>query len=133
LTNHLIHPPRGVLFVNVRQAADLPAGDWLTGATSAYAELAVAGQRRRTPVAAAGRRPAWCATFEFFNTQLHDTLVVKVRVCGSGVCACMCILCVDLAHCIALRIIRCWFGLAAGRQQAGGAKIRRQPALIPPS
>lgn len=33
----LRHPPRGVLFVDIRQAENLPPGDWLTGDTSAYA------------------------------------------------------------------------------------------------
>ncbi|KAI8472356.1 MAG: hypothetical protein J3K34DRAFT_414516 [Monoraphidium minutum] len=69
---------RGVLFVDVRRAEGLPAGDWFSGDTSAYAQVSVAGQRRQTAVVAS-RDPEWAATFEFFNTRLHDTLVIKVR------------------------------------------------------
>jgi hypothetical protein len=125
----LVPPPRGVLFLDVRQASGLPAGDWLTGDTAAYAVAAVAGQTRRTGVApgtrcaamgcapcaslrarappagppaclalspstahrhtsplnpAPRRCPVWNATFEFFNTRLHDKLVVKVGVVGGS-------------------------------------------------
>jgi hypothetical protein len=69
---------RGVLFLDVRGAESLPAGDWLTGDTSAYAAAALAGQARRTGVVPGTKSPRWGATFEFFNARLGDTLVVVV-------------------------------------------------------
>lgn len=51
-------------------------------------QVSVAGQRRQTGVIPATRCPSWNQTFEFFNTQLHDTLVIKVShllpVLGAG-------------------------------------------------
>jgi hypothetical protein len=75
---------RGVLFLDIRRAAGLPAGDWLTGDTAAYALASVAGQSRRTGVAPGTRCPDWNATFEFFNTRLHDSLVVKAGAAATA-------------------------------------------------
>lgn len=69
-----------MLFVDVRGARGLRQSDWpASTGPHAYAEVSVAGQRRRTAVAPAGADSHWGATFEFFNCQLHDTLKVKVR------------------------------------------------------
>jgi hypothetical protein len=70
---------RGVLFVDVRQACDLPVGDWgASGSSDPYVVLTVARQRQMTGVVPATTCPKWDAHVEFINVQAHDVLKVQV-------------------------------------------------------
>lgn len=69
---------RGVLIVDVRQAVDLPPGDWDSGDSDPYVLLKVAGQKQQTVVLPHTRSPTYNAHFEFFNVTVPDTLQVQV-------------------------------------------------------
>lgn len=70
---------RGVLFVDIRQCEDLPAGDYSGGSSDPYVFLKVAGQKQQTVVMPNTHSPVYNAHYEFYNVQAQDVLSVQVR------------------------------------------------------